>query len=147
MVRPLVILRLTTLKKATKSGIEFRNMISDKVFKKADFTEVMRQFSIDTGVAQRTLDDFKTTFKDLNAEGGLTNEILNDISGLQMDKAFADEMVRVANIGGKTISSLNGVAGEAMDVETYLKKATEQGLTFEQMARDTTLQLAISKRH
>lgn len=124
-------------KKATEYGITFKDMISDKVFKKADFVEVMRQFAIETRVSQSTLDNLRASFKKTSATSPIDKKVLDQISAVSGDSAFADEMVRIGNVGGKTIKTLGGIAGEAMDVETYLKKAKDKGLTFEQMCKDT----------
>lgn len=123
--------------KATKAGIDFRSMISDKVFKKTDFVETMRRFSIDTTIALKTLDDMNREFKTMSATTPISGETYERIKKLGEDRAFADEMMRVSKAGGQMIKTLGGVATEAMDVETYLKKAAEKGYTFEQMAKDT----------
>ena len=125
-------------KKATKYGLGFKEMISDKVFKKADFVEVMRQFSIDTKIGQTTLDNLRTSFKKTSATSPINKKVLDQISAVTGDKAFSDEMVRIGNVGNATIKTLGGVATKSMDVETYLKKAADKGLTFEQMCKDTT---------
>jgi len=82
--------------KATKNGMKFRDMISDKVFTEADFTETMRRFSIETNATQEDLDKLRTSFETVSKTEAISPDMLQKLKDVKADTGgFADEMVRV----------------------------------------------------
>lgn len=125
-------------KKATASGISFRDMVSDKVFSDMDFAETMRRFSIETFATQSNIDALRTEFKTLSKTDPISADMMSKLDAVKASSGgFAAEMVRISNAGKKTISTLRGVAHESMSVDQYLTEATKQGLSFDEMAKDS----------
>ena len=130
--------------KAEKSAMSFRNMVMDLVFTDTDFEEAMRRFSIEVGdkSSQKSIDDLVDKYKDLSKTTPIPKDLIDNLKKARIDTdSFNQEIIRVVQTGEKYISTFKGVSTETMTIQQYLKKATDEGISFNDIAKDMNISM------